>query len=490
MARRVSRAALRNRLWKELGYQPHPGQEAIHASAARHKVASCGRRFGKSYIGGHELVLEAMLTRLMLPHLEENGKRREFWIVGPVYSDAEKEFRIAYNGLKRIGAPFDRPGTYNDPHGGDMQISLYGGKFVAIAKSAQYPERLVGEGLNGVIMAEAAKIKPSVWLKFVRPMLADFSGWSLHASTPEGRNWFHSSWERGQSKLEPDWQSWRMPSWTNPIVYPLGATDAAIKTLRLMLDGRQVAVSDQMMHDLGVDPEIGALMRDMSPETFKAEIGAEFTSFVGRVYKGFDEETHVQDIPYERGLPTYLACDFGFTNPFVALLVQVTPYNQVRVIKEYRDTQMTIEEHISVMRSNRFVPDECRELFPDPESPSDTKSLADAFRMRPRRNTGGLLSVRVKKIRDALKEMNAHLPPGHAHRRPGLVIDRGCHELIREMLSYRYPKTAEESAERGVEAPESPMKKDDHGPEALSRFFGGMFLSTAGVTRVREARFG
>jgi hypothetical protein len=476
-------------LWTQLNYEPHAGQQSIHASTARHKVASCGRRFGKSYIGGHEVVLEAIITRLMLPHLEHIGKRREFWIVGPNYTDAEKEFRYAYNGLKRIGAPFDRPGTYNDPHGGDMQISLYGGKFIVIAKSAQYPERLVGEGLNGVIMAEAAKIKPAVWTKFVRPMLADFNGWSLHTSTPEGRNWFYDNWDRGQSALEPDWQSWRMPSWINPVVYPTGASDDAVRALRRILDARQVAVTDQMMQDLGVDPEIGSLMRDMSPETFKAEIGAEFTSFVGRVYKGFDEETHVQDLVYDRSLPTYLATDFGFTNPFVALLIQVTPYNQVRVVKEYRDTQMTIEEHIAVMRSNRFVPESCHELFPDPESPSDTKALANAFRLRPRRNTGGPLNIRIRKIRNMLKESNTHLPPEHEHRRPGLLIDRSCRELIREMLSYRYPRTAEEAAERGSEAPENPMKKDDHGPEALSRFAGAYFLSASGGTRVRDASF-
>jgi hypothetical protein len=485
----IDREALRARLWPILGYEPHPGQSAIHASTARHKVAACGRRFGKSYIGGHELVLEAVIARLMLPKLEATGQRREFWIIGPEYTDSEKEFRYLYNGLKRIDAPFDRPGTYNDPHGGDMRVSLHGGKFIVIGKSAKYPQTLVGEGLNGVIMAEAAKIKPSVWMKFVRPMLADHGGWSLHTSTPEGRNWFHKNYDRGQSSLEPDWQSWRMPSWLNPRVYPLGATSEAIKTLRLMYDMRQVAVTADMMRDLGVDPEIGSLMRDMSRETFNSEICAEFTEFVGRVYKAFDEDIHVRDLTYDTSLPTFLACDFGFTNPFVALLIQVDPYRQVRVIKEYRDTQMTINEHIAVMRSNNFIPDSCRELFPDPESPSDAKSLAEAFKLRIRRNCGGPLSIRIKKIRDALAEQNQHLPIEHAHRRAGLVIDRSCIGLIGEMGMYRYPQTAEEAAEKDKQPSEAPLKKDDHGPEALSRFFGAYLLNGKSGTTIREARY-
>lgn len=133
--------------------------------------------------------------------------------MGPEYTDAEKEFRVLYDALRARGLPFDRPGTYNNAHDGDMQISLFGGKYLVIAKSAKHPERLVGEGFNGVVMAEAAKQRERTWTKYIRPMLADFRGWSLFSSTPEGKNWFYDLWMRGQSEVDDEWESWRMPSW-------------------------------------------------------------------------------------------------------------------------------------------------------------------------------------------------------------------------------------------------------------------------------------
>ena len=57
--------------------------------------------------------------------LKDDRKRREFWIVGPNYTDSEKEFRVLYNQLTRLEVPFDKPGTYNDPIGGNMHISLW-----------------------------------------------------------------------------------------------------------------------------------------------------------------------------------------------------------------------------------------------------------------------------------------------------------------------------------------------------------------------------
>jgi len=207
-------------LWKPIKYRPHKGQRMIHRSASRHRVSACGRRFGKSTIGGHELVAEALVTYTMLNELRDASKRREFWIVGPEYSDSEKEFRVVYNDLGRLQFAFDHPGTYNNPESSDMHVNLFDGCSQVHAMSAKYPGTLVGEGLDGVIMAEAAKMKQLVWTKYIRPTLADTHGWSMFNSTPEGKNWFYELWQRGQDPNVKDWQSWRMPSWINDILFP------------------------------------------------------------------------------------------------------------------------------------------------------------------------------------------------------------------------------------------------------------------------------
>lgn len=463
-------------LYPNIGWHPHDGQLEVIDSKARNRVVAAGRRFGKSEIGGHKLFQEALNTRLVKSRLESIGKRREFWIVGPSYTDSEKEFRILYNELKRngLGDYLDRPGTYNDPLGGNMHVSLWDGAFQVHAKSAKHPESLVGEGLSGVVLAEAAKLKESIYTKFVRPTLADFNGWSLMTSTPEGKNWFYRMWKRGQDPSRPTWDSWRMPSWRNPYVYPIGATDDAIAALRLHLDmGGQA--DDDVYAKFGVDPEVGALISDLTEESFNQEIGADFTEFVGRVFKGFDEEIHVGDFEYDPSWITYAAVDYGFTNPSVWLLIQVDPHGErVRVLDEVYESGLTAEEFAAAIQSRGLAPSSCVAFFPDPASPGDTRILESKLKIKHKGNTGGEIRWRVDAIRAALKERNTHLPQGHADRGPSLMFDRKCVGTIADMLNYRYPERKTERVHQ-INEPENPMKKDDHGPEALGRFYAGHF---------------
>lgn len=461
-------------------------------SPARHRAVSAGRRFGKSEIGAAELDTEVMKTKMMLSQLEELKQRCEFWIVGPEYSDSEKEFRKHWDALKLWGIPFDKPGSYYDAHSGDMQLSLFGGKYMLLGKSARYPERLVGEGLSGVIMAEAAKLKESVWSKYIRPTLADFKGWSIHSSTPEGKNWFYENWMRGQDINNDDWASWRMPAWLNPYVYPQGASDAAVKTLRAALDEGGFDYNN-MVKRLKIDPEIASMVRDLGEIEFNQEIGADFSDFVGRVFADFDEEVHVKDFQYDPSMPLYAACDYGFTNPFVWLLIQVDVFDNVFVLDEMYETGMTIDEIAVELDSRGLAPAHLKEFYPDPASPGDTLALEKHLRISANSNTGGELSTRLRYIRNGLKVRRTDLPWGHRDRQPKLFINRAkCPNTIREFGDYRYPDT-NKSKSRDKNEQENPLKKDDHTPEALGRFYYGHYGEPefkAGSTTQRKANMG
>lgn len=449
----------KKRLFDTIGYEPHNGQLPIHRSMRRHRVAAIGRRGGKSIVGGHELTLESFKTKAMLTQLQESGLRREFWIVGPEYTDSEKEFRVFWNDLERIGAKdfFDKPGTYNNPEAGEMVVSMFGGKFIVHAKSAKYPGTLVGEGLSGIILAEAAKLKRSVWTKYLRPTLADFRGWSLWLSTPEGRNHFYEAWQRGQDPAQTSWDSWQMPSYVNNIIFPLGIDD----------------------------PELAEMAAEMSEELYAQEILADFSEFVGRVFKEFDETVHVTDIKYNPDLPIYGCCDYGWTNPFVWLVIQVDVWDNVYVLAEYRVTHRDIMD-IGTDLASWPLARECVTFYPDPSRPDDTAVLAKMLQSQANTGTGGELKWRLELIRRALKTGPDHIP--EEDQLPKLFIDRRCTGLIKEMQDYRYPENKSEV----LPNKEEPLDKDDHAPEALGRFFRGYFgpptqPGTKGRARVRKA---
>lgn len=479
-------------VWDSVNYRPHRAQLAVATSAARFRVAACGRRFGKSDIGGHELLTEAIYTKTVAEHYHELGKRREFWIVGPEYTDSEKEFRILWNRLKQLGVPFDHPGSYNNPEGSFMHISLWDGAFQVHAKSAKMPETLVGEGLHGVIMAEAAKLKEKVWVKFVRPMLSDFDGWALFTSTPEGKNWFYEAWGRGQDPAQSEWASWRMPSWMNPHVFKKPTRGTDVRILMDLLDDKNVQGSAEQITErmqLVVDPEIVSMVNDLTAESFNQEIGADFTEFVGRVFKEFDEEVHVADLTYEANYMHFGAVDYGYTNPNVWLFIQVDPWGNVDVLDEIYEPGLTADEFGDVIRDRGLH--RVRKFYPDPADPGSSRQLETKLRIRSGGGTGGEIRDRVDAIREALKtrKMVRHLPFDHPDRLPRLRIDRRCKNTIREFNDYRYPERR--STILGDAAHENPMKKDDHTPEALGRFFAGWEgtpADGAGTSRVGRAR--
>lgn len=471
-------------LFRRVGFQPHAGQVPMLADSRRFIVASCGRRFGKSEAGAHKLLPEVFLTYGMKDQLKELRKRREFWIVGPGYSDSEKEFRVLWNQLVKLQVPFDRL-SGNNPLGGYMHISLWDGTFQVHAKSAAKPDRLVGEGLTGLIVAEAAKVKYSVWTKYLRPTLNDFRGWAFLSSTPEGKNWFYDLWKQGVDPKFKQWAGYRMPSWTNPYVYPGGATDEGIQTLRDMLDLRMMVDEDvAKAHD--VDPEIAELMMGMTKEAFNQEIGADFTEFVGRVFKDFDEEVHVTDLEYNPAWQTYAAVDYGFKNPNVWLLLQVDPFGeQINVLGEVYQRELDPEEFAEEIQRRKLAPRETIAFFPDPASPGDTNVLENKLRIRSRPGTGGELKFRLEAIKKKLKMLHPHLPFDHPENRPLLMFDRSCVHTIADFLDYRYADTP---SKQDRNAPENPMKVSDHGPEALGRFMAGFYGTNETKSRARSVK--
>ena len=164
--------------FQTIGYTPHPKQWLYHNSEARFRVPVCGRRFGKSMMAGKDLQPD-----LFLPN-------QRFWIVGPTYDLGEKEFRVIWDDLiiaQELGKDKRIKKAYNK-RSGDMYIE-FPWKTRLEVRSADHPENLVGEALNGVIVSEAAKHKVDTWERYIRPALADKQGWATFPTTPEGQNW-------------------------------------------------------------------------------------------------------------------------------------------------------------------------------------------------------------------------------------------------------------------------------------------------------------
>lgn len=209
--------------FRQTNYRPHTGQAAVHYTSVRHRVLCNGRRWGKTLVGGKECETEAFVKNFL-------DEPKMGWIIGPEYTDCEKEFRVIYDSFKKLGIDTISSKFLNNVENGNMRIKTNWG-FDLQCRSARHPESLVGEGLDFVLLVEAGRHKRKMWGDYVRPALSDKRGWSLASGVPEGaseNSLLYSLFERGQDPSKTSWWSIRMPSWTNPIVFPGGRTDPEI----------------------------------------------------------------------------------------------------------------------------------------------------------------------------------------------------------------------------------------------------------------------
>lgn len=196
----------RHELWSLLGYVPHAGQRAMHDSLARYRVMACGVRWGKSTSAAHEALAMALEPR----------PRGCGWIVGPNYDLGQKVWRevvhLLHARLPQLVIAHREHEHYLSIH------NLAGGTCEIRLKSADSPVSLLGEGLDWLVLDEAAQVRPDIWERYLMARLLDKRGRGLLISTPKGKGWFHGAFRRGQRGVDSDYASWNSPTWENPII--------------------------------------------------------------------------------------------------------------------------------------------------------------------------------------------------------------------------------------------------------------------------------
>lgn len=171
--------------------EPHPNQQTILDSEVRFRVVMCGRRFGKSELSQIEIVTNAIV-----------GQRVAY--ITPTYNLAKTFF-------DKLSAALPFPNnrtelTIQFPNGGNVQFF-----------TGERLDNLRGRKYHLVVVDEASFI-PNLedgWLNSIRPTLTDYKGRALFLSTPKGKNYFFSLFNKGKNG-EPGWESFQFTTYDNP----------------------------------------------------------------------------------------------------------------------------------------------------------------------------------------------------------------------------------------------------------------------------------
>jgi hypothetical protein len=180
-----------------ISYVPHAHQAKFHASAARFKLIRAGRQSGKSL--GAIAELTSWVTETL-------GRGLYYWTTA--------NYRVKDRAWRGLGEHLPKE-IVKRKHESDLFIELTNGSRIYI-RSADAPESLVSETLDGLVCDEAAQWKPEVWAQHLRPMLAVKKAPAVFVGSPRGRNWFYDLEMNARSAADPEWAAFAWRSIESP----------------------------------------------------------------------------------------------------------------------------------------------------------------------------------------------------------------------------------------------------------------------------------
>jgi hypothetical protein len=164
-----------------------------------------------------------------------------------------------------------------------------------------------------VIIDEAAIVRGllDAWNFVIRSTLVDYAGDAWFLSTPKGRNGFYQLWTLGQDPLNPDWQSWQMPTAANPYI------------------------------DAG---EIETLRQSLPERVFCQEILAEFLEDAGGVFRHVMECANaVERTDGQPGHRYVVGVDWGKLNDFTVFSVMDVAERALVVLERFNQIDYTVQ---------------------------------------------------------------------------------------------------------------------------------------------------
>lgn len=171
------------------------------AERGRFNVASMGRRFGKTLFCLEQILFE--------PGGALDGNPVGWF--APTYQLMLEVWKDAERTLRPVTAKANKTENRIELITGGV-IDFWTLQDDGAGRGRKYARIVIDEAAHARYLKDA-------WEKAILPTLTDYSGEAWIISTPAGRNYFWEMWRNGDPgnpARKPDWQSWTMPTATNP----------------------------------------------------------------------------------------------------------------------------------------------------------------------------------------------------------------------------------------------------------------------------------
>lgn len=398
-------------------YRPHAGQRRLHAGATRFVSVCAGVRSGKTHGVAREF-----LRRIYADRFWKSGSLH-YWAVAPTHDLTGVQQREI---LEVLGA--SKGGLVTALRKSERQLELKSDILIEF-KSAHRPERLVGVGLDGLWIDEAARIDNEAWKGQLRMRLSDRLGWGLFSTTPLSRNWFYNEiWQRGEAE-----NSLYDPHYSN--VHFTTAQNTALPHLK---------------------KEVAQARRELPARYFAREYMASFEAFVGQVYEEFDRKIHLatpEQLPKSFD-EVRVGVDWGFRNPGAMIVVGLDGDGTWWAVEEFYKQRLPVDSPtagVSWVSVAKKMAEQWRPaaFLCDPSRPEHIRAFCAAG--LPAKAADNHVAAGIQRVATLL-----HVEAGSS---PRLRFLQSLTQLLSEIVNYRWREDDP--------AAEEPVKENDHALDAL-----------------------
>lgn len=354
--------------------------------------------------------------------LEAINNYGEYWYIAPTYRQAKT---IAWRMLVKQwhALPEQYRGQKNES---ELWVDILGSRISL--KGSDNEDSLRGSGLSGIVCDEVDSYNnwDVLWEESLRPALTDKKGFAWFVGTPKGFRTLHNL----SLKEGIEYAYFHFTSYDNPTLDKL---------------------------------EIEQAKKELSEDAFAQEYLAEFKKFTGLIYKEFSRDIHIIDTAPIQNWPRERGMDFGALNPTVCLWATFDRDDNMYIYDEYYQNEKTTEFHANVVKAKTQY-DQINFTWGDPSGEQqvlDYASYGVYISPAPK-----IYSQEMSWVRSGIDKIKFLLKVSPITGKPRLFIYRTCKNLIREFESYQWLNKQEMSMADANER-EVPLKKDDHGMDAL-----------------------